>query len=72
MEQPRKKNWADRLNARLLPYIGPPPLGPYNEAPLPPTQQAACPMCGVRMSEHQVERREGRPTKIHCPAPGAA
>jgi len=68
----RKKNWADRLNARLLPYIGPPPLGPYNEAPLPPVREAACPMCGMVMSVHDVERREGRPTKMSCPSPGAA
>ena len=68
----RKRNWADRLNALLVPYIGPPPLGPYGEPPLPPTQQSACPMCGVVMSAHEVERRDGRPTKLHCPSPGAA
>ena len=27
--------FIDRLNARLLPYIGPPPLGPYDEEPAP-------------------------------------
>lgn len=63
----RKKNWADRLNARLLPWIGPPPLGPYNETPLPPTEGAACPMCGAPMSTHVALRRDGRPTKMHCP-----
>lgn len=62
-----KKTWADRLNALLVPYIGPPPLGPYNEAPLPPTQAKPCPMCGVSMSEHHIERREGHSTQIHCP-----
>lgn len=67
-DRPRRKTWADRLNALLVPYIGPPPLGPYNEAPLPSTQAAPCPMCGVPMAAHEVERREGRPTKIHCPA----
>lgn len=58
---------VERLNAKLRPYIGAPPLGPYNEAPLPPSRTQACPICGVAMSEHEIERREGRPTKVHCP-----
>ncbi|MHA6693743.1 hypothetical protein [Homoserinimonas sp. A520] len=71
MNDQRKPNWADKLNALLVPYIGPPPLGPYGEAPLPPTGLSACPMCGVVMSAHEVERRDGRPTKLHCPVPAA-
>ena len=72
MVEQRKRNWADKLNALLLPYIGPPPLGPYGEAPLPPVRESACPMCGAAMSEHDVERREGRPTQVHCPRPDVA
>lgn len=64
-----KRPWWDRLNRTLLPYIGPPPLGPYNETPLPPTEAKPCPMCGVAMSDHEIERRDNRPTKIHCPQP---
>ncbi|MET4783523.1 hypothetical protein [Glaciihabitans sp. UYNi722] len=60
--------WWDRLNRALFPYIGPPPLGPFNQAPLPSTQAKPCPMCGRPMSAHDIERREGRPTQIHCPA----
>jgi hypothetical protein len=63
-----KAPWWDRLNRALLPYIGPPPLGPYNEAPLPSTQAKACPLCGRAMSEHDVERRANFPTQLHCPA----
>ncbi|QNE45533.1 hypothetical protein F1C58_00360 [Glaciihabitans sp. INWT7] len=63
-----KRPWWDRLNRRLLPYIGPPPLGPYNEEPLPPTQAKACPVCGNPMVDHDVERRADRPTQLHCPA----
>ena len=65
----QKVPWWDRLNGRLLPYIGPPPLGPYNEAPLPPTAAKSCPLCGRAMSTHEIERGEGRTaTRMHCPA----
>lgn len=59
----------ERMNRTLRRYIGAPPLGPYNEAPLPPSQAQGCPLCGLPMSEHDVERRDGRPTQVHCPAP---
>ena len=62
-----KAPWWDRLNRLLLPYIGPPPLGPYDEDPLPPTQDKACPLCGQAMADHDVERRADRPTQLHCP-----
>lgn len=62
-----KAPWWDRLNRLLLPYIGPPPLGPYDEDPLPPTQEKACPLCGQAMADHDVERRADRPTQLHCP-----
>ena len=63
-----KVPWWDRLNRRLLPYLGPPPLGPYDEEPLPPTQAKACPLCGRAMADHDVERRADRPTQLHCPS----
>jgi hypothetical protein len=60
--------WWDRLNGALLPYIGPPPLGPYGEAPLPSTAAKPCPLCGEPMVAHEIERGEGRAaTRIHCP-----
>ena len=62
-----KAPWRDRLNRRLLPYLGPPPLGPYDEEPLPSTQKMACPLCGQAMADHDVERRADRPTQLHCP-----
>lgn len=55
----------DRLNAKLLPYIGPPPLGPYDDEPVavaPP----ACPLCGKPMAEHEIDR-SGERTQLHCP-----
>ncbi|WP_448808079.1 hypothetical protein [Agromyces bauzanensis] len=59
--------FIDRLNARLLPYIGPPPLGPYDEEPAP-TRPASCPLCGAPMSEHEIDRSFER-TQLHCPTP---
>lgn len=67
-----KAAWWDRLNRTLFPYIGPPPLGPYGEAELPSTRAKPCPLCGHPMSEHEIERRENRPTSIHCPTGTAA
>ena len=68
-----KDPWWDRLNRKLFPYLGPPELGPYDEPPLPPTGPKPCPLCGMRMDEHEIERGEGRtPTRIHCPAPASA
>ncbi|GAB3615878.1 hypothetical protein GCM10027416_04350 [Okibacterium endophyticum] len=58
-------NW---LNATLRPYLGAPPLGPYNEPPLPPASGAACPLCGSPMSEHTIDR-SGVRTQVHCPDP---
>jgi hypothetical protein len=64
----RRLPWWDRLNGMLMPYIGPPALGPYNEAPLPPVGAKACPICGQPMDAHIIERGEGRvATRVHCP-----
>jgi hypothetical protein len=64
----RRPRWWERLNRSLFPYIGPPPLGPYGEAPLPPTGPKACPLCGQAMSLHVIERSGGNvPTRLHCP-----
>lgn len=62
--------FIDRLNAKLLPYIGPPPLGPYDEEPKPATAPT-CPLCGAAMSAHDIDR-SGERTQLHCPVPAAA
>lgn len=70
MTQPeqQKRAWWDRLNRFLFPYIGPPPLGPYNEEPLPPVEDKACPLCGKPMAEHSFERSQDHTaTRMHCP-----
>jgi hypothetical protein len=56
----------DRLNRRLLPYIGPPPLGPYDEAPVDRAPKL-CPLCGRPMSLHEIDR-SGERTQLYCPA----
>jgi len=63
--------WWDRLNNLLMPKIGPPPLGPYNEDPLPPTGPKPCPICGRPMQEHHINRGitgDARTaTRLQCP-----
>ncbi|GGF35849.1 hypothetical protein [Subtercola lobariae] len=60
-------NW---LNGRLFPYLGPPPLGPFDTESAESKAQAAlaraCPLCGNPMSEHVVDR-SGERTQLYCP-----
>ena len=63
----KKNPWWIGLNRRLFPVLGPPPLGPYGEAPLPPVRDMACPLCGHPMSDHRIERHDGAETFVHCP-----
>jgi hypothetical protein len=60
--------WWDRLNFALFPYLGPPPLGPYDQEPLPSAALKPCPLCGKAMSEHSMDRAAGRPTYLRCPS----
>lgn len=60
--------WWDKLNAVFYPYIGPPVLGPYDQEPLGDTAVKPCPLCGVAMSRHTLDRAEGRPTYLRCPS----
>ena len=62
----RTQSWT-RLYRAIFPVMGPAQLGPFDEPPLPSTQTKPCPLCGSPMSEHSVERRDGRATKLHCP-----
>ncbi|QTX05965.1 hypothetical protein [Agromyces archimandritae] len=59
--------FIDRLNARLLPWIGPPPLGPYDEPAVPPAAPG-CPLCGAPMAAHDIDR-SGERTQLRCPIP---
>ena len=61
-----RSGFFNRLNRRLFPYIGPPPLGPYDEPAAPSPSASACPLCGQAMSEHEFARGNG-PTKLYCP-----
>ncbi|GAA0990339.1 hypothetical protein [Subtercola frigoramans] len=62
-------NW---LNERLFPYLGPPPLGPFDTATPDDRARAAlasaCPLCGAPMNAHDVDR-SGERTQLHCPQP---
>jgi len=64
----KRAPWWDRLNAALVPKIGPPPLGPYNQEPLPPSSGQPCPLCRKPMGEHTFERGDAHTsTRMHCP-----
>ncbi|WP_022883506.1 hypothetical protein [Glaciibacter superstes] len=60
-------NW---LNRTLFPWIGPPPLGPYDDVPeaeVAATKAAAtCPICGSLMSLHEIDR-SGERTMVRHP-----
>jgi len=56
------------LDGKLLPLLGPPPLGPYADADAPAPEHAICPLCGMRMVLHEIER-EGAHAFLHCPDP---
>lgn len=65
-ELKKLRGFIDRLNRRLLPVLGPPPLGPYDEEP---PVAPGCPMCGEPMVAHVIDRSGAR-TQVRCP--GAA
>jgi hypothetical protein len=65
-------NW---VNKTLFPWIGPPPLGPYNVVPEADVAAAkaasVCPICGNLMSIHEIDR-SGERTQIYHPTPEEA
>ncbi|MGN6425337.1 hypothetical protein [uncultured Leifsonia sp.] len=58
---------AEWLDAKLLPVLGPPPLGPYGPETAR-TEAATCPLCGARIDLHVMERDHGHAFLI-CPSP---
>lgn len=64
------------LNRTLLPWIGPPPLGPYTDVPEDVARaekaQSVCPICGELMSLHEVDRSGERTMIYHPTHPGRA
>ena len=63
----------NRLNRRLFPYFGPPPLGLYDQPAPAAASGRACPLCGALMSEHEFDRPGGQsaPTRMYCPEAAA-
>jgi hypothetical protein len=57
---------VERFNQRLRPYLGAPPLGPYDEETTPEPRTRLCPMCGKPMPDHVIDR-SGPRTQVHCP-----
>jgi len=57
------------VNTNLIRLAGPASVGPYEKTPPPtPAERAerACPLCGARMSEHEIDRSGPKPL-MHCP-----
>ena len=61
----------NRLNRRLFPWLGPPPLGPYDQPVPEPARERACPLCGAPMSQHTKGVGDGR-TLLYCPEAAAS
>jgi hypothetical protein len=48
--------------------MGPAQLGPFDQEPLPPTDQKPCPLCGNPMALHTFVRSQDRAsTRMTCP-----
>jgi hypothetical protein len=60
------RGFFNRVNRRLFPWIGPPPLGPYDGPAPEPARARGCPLCGAAMAEHGKSVSDGR-TILHCP-----
>ena len=68
----RVSGLVDGLNRRLLPIMGPAELGDPNEPLVPPLAHGgACPLCGLPMDDHVLERSL-RDTYLICPETDAA
>ena len=57
---------SDWLDGKLMPALGPPPLGPYSDTPTQDPLDATCPLCGSPMRDHEVEH-DGHHSYLHCP-----
>ncbi len=64
MTPKKSEGFFNKLNRKLLPYLGPPPLGPYDEPPVQPVRD--CPLCGKPMADHEIDR-SGIKTQLYCP-----
>ncbi len=63
---------VDGLNRRLLPLMGPAQLGDANEPLVAPLAHGGpCPLCGLPMDEHVLERSP-HDTYLICPTVEAA
>lgn len=64
------RGFFNRVNRVLFPYLGPPPLGPYDQPEPQPARERACPLCGSPMASHDKGAADGR-TILYCPTPTA-
>jgi len=58
------------LNTTLIKWAGPAAVGPYETTPplsAAERAQRACPLCGLAMTEHTIDRSGSKPL-MHCPS----
>ena len=61
----RRIGFIDWLNRKLVPVMGPPPMGP-DETVVRQIGEAVCPVCGQPMSDHTIDRSTVE-TILNCP-----
>jgi hypothetical protein len=57
-EESKLEAVTEWLDDKLLPYLGPPALGPYDKSEVDPPEviaEALCPICGHAMGAHIIE-----------------
>ena len=65
------RRWSRGLDRSLLPFMGPAQIGAgHEEQPEVRRTDAACPICGAPMDQHEVIRAgdQTRATRLVCPA----
>lgn len=68
MSKVSKSRWWEKLNKAIFPFMGPAQLGPFDQEPLPPAENKACPLCGQPITLHTFVRSQDRnATRMHCP-----
>jgi hypothetical protein len=65
-----RRSWYERWNSLLIRKMGPSQIGAgHPEGPDDRSVPRPCPLCGISLSEHVIERPSGqmRSSTLHCP-----
>ncbi|ARJ06664.1 hypothetical protein B5808_16610 [Cnuibacter physcomitrellae] len=70
-----KPGFVNRLNRIVFTFTGPAQVGIGRpEAPYVPPADPTCPICGVALAQHEIQRNQdsSTPTRLICPTPARA